>query len=118
MSADKRRETRTAQQDILHLQLARGDDAERGLLLHASTDNISPGGLRARTNRAVNNGRIFDVLVELPQQAAPFLLTVEVRWCHRAALDYFDVGFSILPASHSDFQQWQSLFESPQREQH
>ncbi len=112
MSAEKRREPRYAQRDSLHLQLARGDEFEPGLLLHATTENLSRGGLRVRTNRAVNNGRIFDVLVILPSHTAPFLLTVEVRWCHRITLDHFDVGFAILPASHSDYQPWQHLFDS------
>ncbi len=113
MSADKRREARLEHRELLHLQLARGDDAEAGLLLHANTENISGSGMRARTNRHVSNGRIFDVLVELPEQSAPFLLTVEVRWCHRATSDYFDVGLAILPASHSDYLQWQPLFKKP-----
>jgi hypothetical protein len=112
MSAEKRRELRIEQHDTLHVQLARGDEVDTGLLLQANTENVSRSGLRARTNYAVTNGRIFDLLLHLPSHAAPFLLTVEVRWCHRVTLEHFDVGFAILPAAHSDFQSWQHIFDT------
>lgn len=109
---DLRQHPRQPRIESLHIQVMREAEHERdpGLVLHVKTRDISRDGFSAHANRELQSGRIFDVLVELNDNHHPFLLTSEVRWCKPLGNNEFLVGFSLLPAQHSDIDAWHKLF--------
>jgi hypothetical protein len=73
---------------------------------------VSASGFHALANIALPVGSLLDVVVELHDNGAPFLLTAEVRWCEPRAEHGYAAGFELVHAQGSDFDDWQAKFGS------
>jgi len=104
-----RRETRD---DSLYIQVLRQQpgQSDPGLVLHASTRDVSASGFNAIANIALPIGSLLDVVVELQDDGAPFQLTAEVRWCDPRPEGGYHAGFALQEATGSDYQAWQRQF--------
>jgi len=100
------REKRVARTEKVFIQVQRGGVDLEGFVLQSTTRDISRSGFNARAEHPLQAEVILDVLVELPEYQQPFLLTAESRWCKPLDDGAYSVGFVILDAQHSDYQDW------------
>ncbi len=109
---EQRLEPRKLRDDTLHIQVLRQHPGQTGteLVLHANTRDVSASGFNAIANMALPIGSLLDVVVELHDNGAPFLLTAEVRWCDPTTQGGFQAGFALQDATGSDYRAWQQRF--------
>ncbi len=107
------REKRVARTEKVFIQVQRGAIDLEGFVLQSTTRDISRGGFNAWSEQPLQSEVILDVLVELPEYQQPFLLTAESRWCKPLDEGGYSVGFVILDAAHSDYQDWFDVMSKP-----
>lgn len=109
---DERREAkRMPREESVSIQLISSCEDGRCRLevAECTTLDVSVSGLRLLLFKPLEDGRIYDVCVQLNDQPKRFLLTGETRWCRcNAEQAGYEVGIAILPGEGTDFEVWAS----------
>lgn len=109
---ERRREYRTAHEVSIFLETeapAPGEDTIGQIALCGSLD-MSPTGLRMRLDLRLPQFAILQLAIQFADKQR-FHLVGEVRWVKDCDEGY-EVGFELLESEHTDFTDWQTLFEN------
>ena len=113
MSIDKRKHEREAREEKVFVEVLSASNFKEDdkVLLECTTQDISIGGLKIRSQYPLIVNAILELLISFEHGGYKFLLTGEVKWCDSVEQEMFLAGFELIDAEHSDFLIWQKMFE-------
>jgi len=110
----KRREgRRLTRRELLSVELrpSGADASASAIVVSTETMNVSATGLRILLPAPVAPDGLFDFCIEVEGHPQRFLLTGEVRWCHRLpGPETYEAGVLIHDGQATDYPQWAELF--------
>jgi hypothetical protein len=113
---EMRKHRREKREEMLFVEVvsASNSKASDNLILECRTRDISANGLNIRADYPINADAILELAVNFESSKQQFLLTAQVKWSKQLAEQHFVIGFELIDSEHSDYSQWQKLFE-PER---